>query len=189
MVKFSRVELVAAATITCVITGLLLPSAIHHSLNRGILVLLLGTVGAGLILGTQSDNSVRASLTNALMPSLFIPLTYIGSLIVRYFLTLLANIDAPTTIYIPGLSGGYIPVPIFGTDFGRVALFLWIIASSAFVASYLLISLAALASQPILIGADLVYRFGDKGIARVQRMVMAVVGLVGAIIILWSAFD
>jgi hypothetical protein len=188
MKRLSRVELIAAAGIICVVTGLLLPSAIFHSLYRGILVLLCGSVGAGLILGTQAGNSVSLTLTSALLPSLLVPLTYIGFLVVRYAASSLVNIRS-SIIWLPGVSGGYIPVEIFSPVFASVALFLWIIASSAFAASYLIVSLAALGTQPILAGLVRFYQFGEEGFARVQRLVMALVALVGAIFALWSAFN
>src|ERR1700730_17544720 len=164
-VMVSRVELVAAAAIISVVVGLLLPSAVHQSLNRGILVLLCGTIGAGLVLGTQTDNSVRRTLTNALLSALLIPVTYIAFLIVRYYVSLISDITAPI-IYLPGPSGAAFPVAIFGPSFAKTALILFIIASCTFVASYLLISLAALAAKPILVGTQSVYQFGDEGVAK-----------------------
>lgn len=183
----SRVELVAAATITSVLVGLLLPTAVHHSLNRGILVFLCGTIGAGLILGLQSDNSVGKTLINTLWPSVFIPVTYVAFLFVRYLVSLAPRVGTPV-VFLPGASSAEIPVEAFGPEFSKTVLVIFSIASVSFVAAFFLISLVTLASRPILIGITHIYSFGGEGITRVQRLVVAITGLVSAVIMLWAAF-
>jgi hypothetical protein len=188
MKTLSRVELIGAAGIVCLVTGLLLPSAVYHTLNRGILTLLCGTMGAGLILGSQVGSSVSLLLRSALLPAVLVPLTYLGFLVVRYAASSLVHISSPV-IWVPGASGGYIPIEIFSERFPIVALLLSIIALAGFVASYVIISLAALGTVPILAGLAHAYKFGEEGIATVQRLIMALVALVAAILALWSALS
>jgi hypothetical protein len=176
------VPYVSVACIATFIGGLLLPKAAWVGLDRGLLVWLVICVVSGVILSNLQPFSVWRGLKMSMLASVVLVLALIGFYSVRWLVSRIINIDAPR-ILIPFGSGASVDIlDPRGFPFLLILLVLFWIGTSV------AIGVATLSGRLLIAGSLKLYAFGPDGVERVRKIVLALAGVVLAIVALWAAF-
>ncbi len=178
-----RIPYIAVAGVATVIGGLLLPKAAFHSLDRGILVWLIACMTSGVILSNVEPLSVRRGIKAAVVVSGLFWLTVLTFYAVRWLVSRIIDIDAPR-ILIPFGSGEFIDL----LD-PQVFPFLVVLLLIFWVGSTAVVALTTLSGRLLTAAALKLYTFGPEGLDRVRKIVLAIAGIIGSIIVLWAAFS
>jgi hypothetical protein len=172
----------AVACIATFVGGLLLPKAMWIGLDRGLLVWLAICVAAGVILSNLQPLSGWRGIRLSMLASVVLIMALAGFYSVRWLVSRIINIDAPK-ILIPFGSGASVDIlDPSGLPFLLILLALFWIGSS------FAIGLATLSGRLLIAGALKLYAFGPDGVERVRKIVVALAGVVLAIVGLWAAF-
>lgn len=179
----ARISYIAVAGFATVIGGLLLPKAMFHSLDRGILVWLIACLASGLIVSNVERLSLGRGIKAAMALSGFLWLTVVLFYAVRWLVSRIIDIDAPQ-ILVPFGSGAKVDL-LDPEVFPLVAILLLIF----WVGSTAVVAFTTISGRLLTAGALKLYRFGPEGLDRVRKIVVAMIGIVAAVLALWAAFS
>lgn len=182
---FSDLERLAASSVITTVGGLFLIRAASHSLDRSIVFWIALSLLAGVVLSTGKPKSLKLMAKRATLPASFFPLAFVGYMLVRMTIDWLKS---PGGRFLPSLhvSAAVDTIRFSALEFALGVSFLFLIS---FFASLLIIVLSSLCSRMILQGAVGMYKLGPEGMDRLSKLVLAVSGLVAAIIVVWTTID
>ena len=171
-------QYISAACITTFIGGLLLPKAAWIGLDRGLLVWLVICVSSGIIISNLSHRKFKVSM----LASVIFIMALIGYYSVRWLVSRIIDIHA-ASIKIPFGSGAYIDIleP-------KAFPFLLILLVLYWIGTSIAIGITASSGRLLIQGALKLYTFGPDGIERIRKIILAISGVVSALLVLWAAF-
>ena len=174
-------EAISVACLVALLGGLVMPKALFLSLDRGLLVWIVSTITSGILIGTIANINIKMQLKASTLPAILFPITISGFLVVRWLFSWMQNGEAER-IMIPLGSGAIVdPIP--------VSIVLAMLMLIGIAASYVVVALSSLASRPLIGAATSLYAFGPDNIAKIRKIIISIVGIVGGLIVLWSAFS
>lgn len=177
-----RISYIAVAGVTAMIGGLLLPKAMFHSLDRGILVWLVVCIASGIIISNVERLPIRRAIKFAATISGLLWITVVVFYVVRWLVSRIIDIDAPQ-ILIPFGSGARIDL----LD-PEVFPFIFLLLLIFWFGSSVLVSLTCLSGQLLLAAAQKLYSFGPEGLDRVRKIVAGITVVIVSVLALWAAF-
>lgn len=176
----SALESTAAAGVLAVVAGLILSHAARRGLEGAAPVWLAFAVLMGLVLGTPVRAPVKSAVTQALLPSALLPITYAGVWLVRFLRDWSKNPESVPS-FGPHIAGRHLD-----TTLPLVQALLLAFLLLLFLATLLVVVLASIGKRPIVEALVRANKLGPEGIKRIQRIVIAVAGLLAVLATLWS---
>jgi hypothetical protein len=170
------------ACAAALIGGLLLPKAAFHSLDRGLLVWIVLCIGSGVILSNLQPLSAWRGLKTSMWVSALMIGAMMGFYWVRWLVSRIININAPR-IEIPFGSGASIDI----LD-PAVIPFLIVLLVIFWIGTSIATGIATLSGRLLVAAALKLYAFGPEGVERVHKIIVALAGLVLALVGFWAAF-
>lgn len=179
----TRISYIAVAGFATVVGGLLLPKAMFHSLDRGLIVWLMACIASGVIVSNVERLSLWRGIKAAMAVSGLFWLTVVLFYVVRWLISRIIHIEAPQ-ILVPFGSGASVDL-LDPEVFPLVAILLLIF----WIGSTAVVAFTTLSGRLLTAGALKLYKFGPEGLDRVRKIVVAIAGVVAAILALWAAFS
>ena len=169
---------VSAALIIAFIGGLLLPKAAWVGLDRGLIVWLVICIATGVILSNLRQRKFKMSM----LASFTFILALIGYYLVRWLISRIINIEA-ASIEIPFGSGESVDL-LDPTGFP----YLFILLALFWIGTTITVITTASSGRLLIEAALKLYAFGPEGLERVRKIILALAGIISAILVLWAAF-
>jgi len=174
------IEQRALACLVGIIGGLLILRAAVQSVDRALLVLLLTCALSGIVLGGRRVRLTGSILGSSLLVAVLFSITAITYLAVRILAGALADVQ------IPLFSGISLRREALLTDTNQLVLLAFAVV--LFVAAFIITSVSAFASRPLLAGVAKLFAVGPEAVERANKIIIALTATVAALFALWLAF-
>lgn len=171
-------ERVAASVLVSLVGGILVGLTLNSGptgADRAIFVWLLAVICCGAASGETEGESVGKLSRRAVAPALILSLTPV---LFFYFQFVIAAIKSPESLRAE-LPWQNVSIHPLSPQVIGVLVFLWLFC---FIGSLLFIAVAIAASRLMLAGARSLYGFGPEAVDRVRLTVLAIGGLLAAVL-------
>ena len=177
-----RIPYYAMASIVAVLAGLLTPKAADQSFGRAMLVWLIGCIASGVIGSNIKEEKMLSVVRYSALVSGVMCISLACYYYLRWLIARILNVGE-----------GDIEISFYGAVVnladpsklllaGQLLISLWIL-------TIVFIFLVTISGQELKYAARKLYKFGPHGLDKVNKIILAITGIVASIVALWAAFS